>query len=197
MKIFNYKNYDDYVDAQTEANIRKLNTYWVNESTIKSIYERKPEASVILCHGTRNAKEQKHFKELYPDANILGTEISKTASQFEMTIRHDFQEELVSHFKMCDIVYSNSFDHSINPEKTIRTWINQLNPTGMLFIEVALGIHNISKRSDPLSIEISEIEQIVEDNGFTIIEKYDTIAGMNNRIKTKIIVIVSKNYMHK
>jgi len=192
MEIFKYKNYDDYVDAQTEANIKKIKNYWVNESTIKSIHKRKPDASVILCHGTRNAKEQKHFKKLYSNANILGTEISKTASQFEMTIQHDFQEELISHFKMCDIVYSNSFDHSINPEKTLEVWLNQLNSTGTLYIEVPLGIDNMSNRWDPLSIDISEIQEIIEKYGFTIIEKFDTIAGMKSDSRTKTIAIALK-----
>ena len=92
MKIYKYSNHEEYIDIQTKANIRKLNNVWVDKETISKIYEMVPIAAFILCHGTRNAAEQKYFKHFYPYAEIIGTEISHTASKFEMTIQHDFHE---------------------------------------------------------------------------------------------------------
>jgi len=187
MKIYEYENYEDYVEAQTKANVEKLKNYWINQSTIESIYKKKPIASVILCHGTRNALEQKYFKELYPYADITGTEISHTASQFEMTVQHDFHEELASHTGRCDIVYSNSFDHSYDPEKSMKAWLGQLAPGGSLFLEAMLGIDNKSKRSDPLSIEIKEIKELVEKLGGKVTDEYN-VTGGRGRV-TRMLVI--------
>ena len=65
MKIWKYESYDDYVKAQTKANVKKIKKIWVQKSTIKQIYNRIPMAANILCHGTRNAAEQKYFSDMY------------------------------------------------------------------------------------------------------------------------------------
>lgn len=48
MKIHKYDDYDDYVDAQTEANVRKINLLWVNEKVIQQIQKLMPNANSIL-----------------------------------------------------------------------------------------------------------------------------------------------------
>jgi hypothetical protein len=69
MKIYQYQNYNEYVQAQTEANVEKINLVHVSEDTIKKIVElHNSDAKHILCHGTRNGAEQIFFKILYPDA---------------------------------------------------------------------------------------------------------------------------------
>ena len=161
MKIYKYDNYQAYVEAQTEANVRKLDWIWVEESTISNIKKLQPIANKILCHGTRNAAEQKFFKKYYPDADILGTEISHTAENFPMTVQHDFhdiREEWINKF---DIIYSNSFDHSYDPERSLRTWKDQLSTNGNLYIEHGFRPQeNVSKKSDPLQIFPEELVQL-------------------------------------
>lgn len=159
MKIFQYKDYNDYVNAQTEANVRKIKNVWVAENTIQKIKTIQPTAAVILCHGTRNGAELKMFANRY-NAEMTGTEISHTASQFANTIQHDFHDELPSHTGRCDIVYSNSFDHSYDPQKCIKTWVNQLNETGLLFVELIPPTKE--KKSDPVQISDDEFITLVE-----------------------------------
>lgn len=157
MKIYKYKNYKEYVDVQTSTNKLKINNVWVTESSVKKIKSLQPNAEVILCHGTRNAAEQKLFYKYYPNSKILGTEISDTALSFPMTIHHDFHEPLKIFNGNCDIIYSNSFDHSYDPEKCLKTWCMQKSQTGKIFIELMVSqIDNRSTSSDPL--EISEYE---------------------------------------
>lgn len=170
MKIHKYDDYDDYVDAQTEANVRKINLLWVNEKVIQQIQKLIPSANHILCHGTRNAAEQKFFKKYYPNANIIGTEISHTATQFTMTVQHDFHEIKEDWIGIFDIVYSNSFDHSYDPNKSLLCWKNQINKNGRLFIE--LIENEKSKRSDPLSLKMVEFEELCKNNSLEIIGKY-------------------------
>ena len=128
MKIYEYKNYEEYLDNQIEANVKKLKNIYVEKKTIRKICEDKTVAGKILCHGTRNAAEQFYFKESFPDAEIIGTEVSHTASKFPMTVQHDFnnvREDWVGYF---DVVYSNAFDHCFDPISTIKVWADQMSP---------------------------------------------------------------------
>lgn len=174
MKLYKYENYDDYVAAQTEANVKKLQVVWVTRSTIESIQSRQPFAGTILCHGTRNAAEQKMFKEKYPHAEIVGTEISHTANQFPMTVQLDFHEQKDDWVNKFDIVYSNAFDHSYDPVKCMTTWRDQLSANGVLYIEAMLGYENRSKRSDPLEISEEELLELTQSLGM---ELKDTFAA--------------------
>ena len=171
MKIYEYESYEEYVEAQTEANKRKIRNVWVRKDILKLLKLYKIKADVILCHGTRNAAEQKYLKEIYPNATeVVGTEISETASQFPFTIQHDFHEELPEFTGRCDIVYSNSFDHSYDPDKCLKTWSSQLNGSGYLFLELMIGYENRSKSSDPLSITRKETIDIASKHGLTFVQ---------------------------
>ena len=44
-----------------------------------------------LCHGTRTGKEQEWFRK-YLSCDVVGTEISETATQFPFTIQWDFHK---------------------------------------------------------------------------------------------------------
>lgn len=166
MKIYKYENYEQYVEAQTEANVRKLQLVWVQKSTIHKICLNHPYAASVICHGTRNAREQIYFQEFLPNAKILGTEISHTASKFPMTVEHDFHEPRDEWLKFFDIVYSNSFDHSYDPQKSLKTWSEQMSQFGSLYIEHGyLPSENKSKASDPLEISQEEIIELCGELG--------------------------------
>ena len=128
MKIYKYKNYAQYVEEQTKANKIKLGWTYVKRPVIDSIcsnysslrtedgvVKSNEDPSFIICHGTRKGTEQKLFKINYPNAEIIGTEISDTATLFRMTIQHDFTIPIEEWIGKADIVYSNSFDHTIDP----------------------------------------------------------------------------------
>ena len=161
MKIYEYKDYNEYVEAQTRANKIKLTWVYVRNNTITKISNNKKSAKNIICHGTRNGAEQKMFLQHFPEAYIIGTEISETATQFPMTIQHDFaipKEEWIGKF---DIVYSNSFDHSIDPEKTIKTWSDQISDDGKLYLEYSEML-SVCEPSDPLQATSNEIKELIE-----------------------------------
>ncbi len=87
-----------------------------------------------LCHGTRRGLEQKWFEERL-GCEVLGTEISDTAVDFPRTIRWDFHETRPEWLGAADFVYSNSFDHSYDPEKALNAWMSCLRPGGVCLIE--------------------------------------------------------------
>ena len=163
------------MSEQTRANKLKLASVWVQKGTMDQIAQRVKNPKAIICHGTRNGSEQNYFNKVYGDIEIIGTEISETADQFNMTVQHDFheqKEEWVEHF---DILYSNSFDHSYDPWKCIKTWGNQLKPGGWAFLEMSSHPEiNKSKSTDPLQIENrKEIMDILNHGGLEYTDEFN------------------------
>ena len=179
MKLWKYKNYEEYVRVQTEGNISKLKNVWADQKVFDIIAKYKPDAKDIICHGTRNGAELDMFKKAIPSLYyIVGTEISHTAKQFPNTIQHDFHEQIASYVNKFDIVYSNSLDHSYDPFKALKTWTDQVNKDGMLCIELATGAENKMRELDPLEISPKELTKIIEEdfnffnNDFKVINRH-------------------------
>ncbi len=135
-----YESYEQYRQVQTQANKRKIERVWADERTLSALCDELREAMPDqaglrgICHGTRNGFEQRFMAE-YGGFDVIGTEISDTADQFERTVQwdfHDVKEDWVGKF---DFVYSNALDHAYNPSLAVETWLNQLNSTGLLALE--------------------------------------------------------------
>lgn len=140
MKLNKYNNYDAYKKAQVEANKMKLDCVWVQEETIQMISDYIKEhcsnAKRGICHGTRRGVEQKWFKESLQIDDVIGTEISDTASRFPDTIQWDFHDVKDEWVDDIDFIYSNSFDHSYDPPKALDQWMKCVKKDGgMCFIE--------------------------------------------------------------
>lgn len=140
-RLVRYSSYDQYVSVQTEGNKRKINQVWADEATIDVIcdYIRKtiPDVKRGLCHGSRNGTEVRWFSERL-GIDVMGTDISDTASQFGLT-QWDFHNENPAWEKAFDFVYTNSHDHAHDPKKAFTTWVGQLAAGGKLFIEHSVG----------------------------------------------------------
>ena len=182
MKIYNYQNYNHYVESQERTNKQKLNWVYVNKKTIENIAIDKKEANNILCHGTRNGAEQQYFQNLFPNAYIIGTEISSTAHMFPMTIQHDFTKEKKEWIGKFDIVYSNSFDHSIDPFETIRVWANQLNDGGKLYLEYSES-QSIGNDADPLDATANEIQSLIK-------ERLEIVGKITDEVRNKGVIFI-------
>lgn len=53
-----------------------------------------------------------------------------------------------------DLVYSNSLDHSFDPKLALTVWLEQLNPTGKLVIELSSGHSPLhSNWMDPFGVK--------------------------------------------
>jgi hypothetical protein len=185
MKIYEYEDYDDYVRWQTKINKIKLNWVYANKTVIDTISKDRNIAEFIICHGTRSGAEQKFFKNNFPSAYIIGTQISDTASQFEMTIQHDFAIPKKEWIGKADIVYSNSYDHCIDPIKTITTWKEQLSSSGLLYLEYSER-DSVCEAADPLLATQKEVEDIIKNQGLHIVK---TFSGS----KTSNVLVCRRN----
>lgn len=190
---------ETYRRVQTLANKAKLDWRSVAPEEIAHLCRTLSDAGVtlrrVLCHGTRNAAEQTFFRAQLPDAEILGTEISDTASQFPMTIQWDFHEvnpEWRGHF---DLVFSNSWDHTYDPHKLFPAWLSCVAPNGALVLEWST-IHGKTTADavDPFRASLDGLlgllSRIVDGLDFAA----PTVAdGLPNNARGKCYVIVRRS----
>jgi hypothetical protein len=131
-------DYEKYSKLQKEGNKRKINNVWVVEENISflSDYIRNhvQTPKFGICHGTRRGNEQAWFRK-HLGCEVIGTEISDTAQMFPYTIQWDFHEVKPEWIDSVDFIYSNSFDHSYDPEKCLNAWVSCLRKGGLCIIE--------------------------------------------------------------
>jgi type VI protein secretion system component Hcp len=159
-------DYETYKAVQQAGNIHKLTLVSANEAAIVElalVAREKAQINFVLCHGTRNGAEQRYFKSVLTDARVLGTEISDTASQFENTIQWDFHEVKPEWRGAVDLLYSNSWDHTYDPNKLFATWGSCISPNGIMALEHTVG-HLPDKRAalDPFGATIDGLVALVE-----------------------------------
>ena len=185
-KIHKYKNYDEYKKTQIFFNKQKINKVWADEDTLKIISNFlkeniKSEKIKGLCHGSRNGFEQKCFINEIPNAEVIGTDISETANDYDNSIVHDFHDEKKDWIENFDFVYSNSLDQSYDPEKALNTWINQVKKNRYVIIEHS-DQHGVisSGKMDPFGVEANFFPYLLTE-------------WFGHKISLKIIKSIKKN----
>lgn len=131
-------DYEKYRQTQADGNRRKLEYVWASEENIaflsRYIVKVAGAPKFGICHGTRQGKEQEWFRK-HLGCEVIGTEISDTAEQFPYTIRWDFHEVKAEWINAVDFIYSNSFDHTYDPEKCLNAWMSCVRPGGLCILE--------------------------------------------------------------
>ncbi len=158
-------DYEKYKRIQIEGNTRKEDRVWVIEENI-TFLSRYIERVVGppdfgLCHGTRRGLEQAWFRK-HLNCEVLGTEISDTASQFAYTIQWDFHEVKPEWVGAADFVYSNAFDHSYDPEKCLNAWMSCLKKGGLCILEHS-SRHGVSSvnQLDPFGADVAMMPYLI------------------------------------
>jgi hypothetical protein len=131
-------DYEKYRAIQERGNKEKIDWVWVVEENIAFLadYIQKHLQGVQfgICHGTRRGKEQEWFRK-YLGCEVIGTELSETATSFPNTIQWDFHKVKPEWLNSVDFIYSNSFDHSYDPEQCLNTWMSCLKKGGFCILE--------------------------------------------------------------
>lgn len=114
-----------------------------------------------ICHGTRRGKEQEWFRK-YLGIDVIGTEISSTATTFPNTIQWDFHNVKTEWIDAVDFIYSNSFDHSFDPEKCLNAWMSCVRPGGFCILEHSTA-HEASGASelDPFGASVVAMPYLI------------------------------------
>ncbi|MBT8040243.1 MAG: hypothetical protein KJN78_08375 [Gammaproteobacteria bacterium] len=189
-------DYEKYKAAQTRANQKKLANVWVREENIEflSNYTRETvgEPAFGICHGTRRGKEQEWFIK-YLGCEVIGTEISDTAADFPHTIQWDFHEVKPEWVDRTDFIYSNSLDHSYDPDKCLNAWMSCLTPAGICILEHSSG-HERAHEVDPFGAHISQMPSLILDWGrgrFSVREIIDA-PSMKSSLKYMKYIIIQR-----
>ena len=95
VKIYKYKNYEEYKSTQIYYNKKKIDNVWADEKTLKMIIDFlksniNSESIEGLCYGSRNRFEQNFFNNHKANSKVIGMDISDTALNYENSIVHDF-----------------------------------------------------------------------------------------------------------
>ena len=169
-RLFRYQgadgsfDYERYRQIQTEGNKKKLEKVWAVEENIAFLADfvrsRVPEPRFGLCHGTRRGKEQEWFRK-YLGCEVLGTEISDTATQFPHTIQWDFHEVKPEWVGAVDFIYSNSLDHSYDPKKALDAWMGCVRDGGVCLLEHT-SRHEHATELDPFGAGIDEMPGLID-----------------------------------
>lgn len=142
-QLYQYKDkngefdYDLYKKIQENGNKKKIDNIWVIEDNIKFLSDyiaKNMKPKFGICHGTRRGLEQQWFSK-YLNCEVLGTEISSTALDFPNTIQWDFHDVKDEWINSVDFIYSNSFDHSFQPEQCLNTWMACIKKDGFCILE--------------------------------------------------------------
>lgn len=196
LQQWQYTDYDEYVEVQIAANIMKQTSVWVQRHVLVEIRKRHSQAEVgsVLCHGVRNGAELDMWRELYKeDVLIRGTEISPDNLP-ENVICHDMQKPLEGEWKdsRWDLVYSNSFDHAMDPKQCLQTWCEQVSDRGALVIDL-YSVPRITQY-DPLYITPEALTELVPENYFVESIRNHPLGPKAEHQLNNIITIRKVNY---
>ena len=177
MKVYRYRDYEHYVEQQTLANVNKLNWVWATRdmtSTFAKHYRKfRKDPATILCHGSRNGMEVRWFGEEFPEALVLGTDISHTATDFPNQVQWDMQKENPNWIGKWDMVYTNSLDHVTDFHGTLQTIYDQLTILGLFILDYTIWRDNSIKPSisDALDVSYKELKRGLRVADFEVIQE--------------------------
>jgi hypothetical protein len=187
-------DYEAYCQAQESANLRKLDQVWAKEENIallaQYIREKIPHRSFGICHGTRRGLEQQWFQK-YLGCDVIGTEISSSATQFPHTVQWDFHEINDEWLGKADFIYSNSLDHAYDPMKALNSWMQCLAPHGICILEHSRG-HSPSKvnATDPFGAKLSVMPSLISEWGNGRFSVSDMFPGVSKRNRQSMMYLM-------
>jgi len=201
VKIHKYKNYEEYKETQIHYNKLKLDKVWADKDTLKLVsnfLKENIQSSNLrgICHGSRNGFEQKCFQEEIVNSEVIGTDISETAKNFENSFIHDFHEEKKEWLDNFDFVYSNSLDQSYDPKKALNTWLKQIKKERYIILEHS-DQHAVrsSNKMDPFGVEASFFPYLLTEwFGHQLSIKIIKSIKQNKNNASVLFFILKKNY---
>ncbi|MDH3614645.1 MAG: class I SAM-dependent methyltransferase [Gammaproteobacteria bacterium] len=189
-------DYEKYRKIQEEGNKRKISQVWAIEENIAFLADyiktRIESPKFGICHGTRRGKEQSWFSAAL-GCDVIGTEISDTAEDFPNTIQWDFHEAKPEWLDSVDFIYSNSFDHSYDPEKCLNVWMSCLKKNGLCIIEHS-SLHEPqgANELDPFGAEIWVMPYLITmwGGGKFVVRQILTAPQKNDRVTHQQFIVI-------
>jgi hypothetical protein len=172
MKLYKHTDLKSYVNAnvcKSKIEVRdKPKNCWILEETAdiisRYVLVHVPNAKFGICHGVRNGKEVEFFRQKL-HIEVIGTEISEwVAKQLSNVIAWDFHEIKEEWVDNVDFIYSNSLDHSYDPEYCLRQWVKCLSPDGLCFVEWTLAHDGPCSSAECFAASKEEYQTMISKN---------------------------------
>jgi hypothetical protein len=187
MKLYEYENYDEYVAAQKKGVYHHprvknaINYEWIKRDEVSFLwYEiiepyfktQKRTAICGICHGAKLGKENMWLQEK-TKIDFIGTDLICPTNDKMKLLNWDFHETKKEWKNKFDVMYTNSFDHSYDPEHCLRQWLSCLSEGGICIIEWSPGHGEMSQNEiDSLGASFQEYKTLIEKaSGKIILEK--------------------------
>lgn len=145
MKKIEFSSYDHYVKTQEKTvNRRGLGPYFTDVEMQRIADWCKLHDLIVrrgICHGARNGLEADELMKVLPGSAMFGTDLFPYSGKSALVkgkatvVRCDFAKRHPRWVGRFDLVYSNSLDHALNPEETLKVWFEQLGLEGVLFVQ--------------------------------------------------------------
>ena len=197
MKLWPFADYESYKKAQIKGSHRRPNRRpaidKIEIDAIVAEWKDRPTPGKVLCHGARCGTELNLFQAAWPAAVLIGTDL---APRVPSVLEWDFNQPNAEWTGKMDLVYSNSLDHSPNPLETVRTWLDQLTPEGLLFVQwnsqhvtIIANAASMYPGGDCFGSSLDEFIRVFETVGTV---KGLLYLSMSRRGGTRVLVVASR-----
>jgi hypothetical protein len=214
MKLYKYKNNEEYISCQKKgvynhpALGNSVDYEWVNYPEIQFIKNNiiNPHFDKLnitpkkgICHGAKLGKENKWFEEV-TGVDFIGTDISTETNEEMKLIQWDFHKVKNEWKNNIDIIYSNSLDHSYDPNLVLRRWVSCLTLDGICIIEWSKydSEESYSDTLDGMKVDcfgasLEEYKTMIESAG-TIVSTldYESQENLNTGFVHKTFIVFKK-----
>lgn len=173
MKLLSFSSYDEYRQIQVAANKLKYHEVYAEDTELRSVAAHLARhhggARRGLCHGVRNGYEVHKLRALLPAVDIVGTDISDTASGLSNCIVWDMHDVKPEWIGAIDFIYSNSWDHTYDPRLLFASWGNTLSPSGRIYLSyTALHAESGVSASSKVDVFGCSLAELIDVAGQTL-----------------------------
>jgi len=168
MKLHKFRSYRQYRRTQIKKNKDQIDATYATPEVMKAVAvylkEHLPSATFGICHGAKHGWEVAQLRELL-GIEVIGTDISPTAKEFDHMIQWDFHEIKEEWRGRTDFIYSNTLDHSIDPVMCLDRWAETLRCGGLCFLEWSPWHgEDHSTPDDPFGASLEEYVKLLSKN---------------------------------
>jgi hypothetical protein len=200
MEFHEFESYEEYLKEQRRLTLRKAfrtrHRVFTVPEVVAAIKNDYPFLTVRegCCHGVRKGEEVDFFAESL-GGHWIGTEIVKELCDDKKVICADFSEDREEWRQRFDVIYSNAYDHSPNPQVTAQVWVNSLAQTGRLYVEWTPWHEKLGQRgnrADCFAASFEEYSAIFAAAGAVIHNHLEIVSRSSGRTFKRLILVASR-----
>lgn len=175
-----YKSYEEYLEHQKEYLNLEFERFKNEEEAmyhlLSKVFKNEPlveHGMSVLCLGARLGGEVRAFR----DCGCFAVGLDLNPGPLNKFVVHGDFHEIQFASESVDIIFTNSLDHMLEPQKVITEIKRVLKPNGYLFLVISGADQQGPGGHESFWWEANHPEyfyQLFESEGFELIKKYKT-----------------------